>query len=138
MRRALQPRFAPRNALSSRVVPDSRLAIDERQEGEVTVLTLRGEVTLDDGDLLFRRHVHDLIDRGRTKVVADLGGVTYIDSAGVGMIVAKLKTLRERGGDLRLARFSRRSERLFGMMKLLITFETFADVETAVRSFAVR
>ncbi len=119
-------------------MPGSRLQIDERQEGEVTVLALNGEVTLDDGDLAFRRHVHELIDRGRTKVVADLGNVSYIDSAGVGMIVAKLKTLREHGGDLRLARFSRRSERLFGMMKLLITFETFADVDAAVRSFAVR
>ena len=104
----------------------------------MTVLTLTGEVTLDDGDLLFRRRVHELIERGRTKVVADLAGVSYIDSAGVGMMVAKLKTLRESGGDLRLARFSRRTERLFGMMKLLITFETFEDVASAVRSFAVR
>ena len=119
-------------------MPDSKLAIDERDEGDVTVLTLTGEITLDDGDLSFRRHIHDLLDRGRTKIVVDLGNVTYIDSSGVGMMAAKLKTVRERGGDLRLARISRRSQRLLGMMKLLIAFETFDDEAGAVRSFAWR
>ena len=119
-------------------MPDSKLAIEERAEGDVTVLTLTGEITLDDGDLLFRRRVHELLDRGRTKLVVDLGNVTYIDSSGVGMMAAKLKTVRERGGDLRLARISSRSQRLLGMMKLLIAFETFDDEASAVRSFAWR
>ena len=119
-------------------MPDSKLTIEERHEGEVTVLTLTGQITLDDGDLLFRRHIHDLLDRGRTKVVVDLADVTYIDSSGVGMMAAKLKTVREKGGDLRLARISSRSQRLFGMMKLLIAFETFDDEASAVRSFTWR
>jgi anti-anti-sigma regulatory factor len=38
---------------------------------------------LDDGDLAFRKRIHDLIDRGFAKIVLDLGGVTYIDSSGV-------------------------------------------------------
>ena len=117
---------------------DSHLAIEERHDGNVTVLTLTGEITLDDGDLRFRKCIHDLIDQGHTQVVADLAHVTYIDSSGVGMLVAKMKTLRERGGDLRLARLSRRGERLFGMLKLLIAFETFDDVAAATRSFASR
>jgi anti-sigma B factor antagonist len=113
----------------------SKLDIDQRDEGEVTVLTLAGQITLDDGDLLFRSCVHDLIDRGRTKLVVDLGKVTYIDSAGVGMLAAKLKTVRENGGDLRLARLTSRSQRLFGMMKLILAFETFDDQPAAVKSY---
>jgi anti-sigma B factor antagonist len=42
------------------------------------------------------------VELGRTKVVVDLDAVTYIDSAGIGMVVSKLKTLRERGGDMKL------------------------------------
>ena len=114
---------------------ESKLTLEERHAGDVTVLVLTGEMTLDDGDLAFRKRIHDLIDRGRPKVVLDLGGVTYIDSSGVGMLVAKLKTLKEHGGDMKLLHLNRRAETLFGMLKLLIVFETFQDEAAAVRSF---
>jgi anti-sigma B factor antagonist len=86
---------------------------------------------LDDGDLAFRKRIHDLIDRGFAKIVLDLGGVTYIDSSGVGMIVAKLKTLKENGGDMKLLHLNRRAENLLGMLKLLIVFETFLSQRRA-------
>jgi anti-sigma B factor antagonist len=70
------------------------------------------------------------------KVVLDLGDLTYIDSSGVGMLVAKLKTLREKGGDMKLLNLNRRAESLLGMLKLLVVFETFQDEAAAVRSFA--
>jgi anti-sigma B factor antagonist len=114
---------------------ESRLTIDAQDAGDVTVLTLSGQITLDDGDLLFRRCMHDLLGQGRQRFVVDLGDVTYIDSAGVGMVAAKLKTVREKGGDMRLARVTNRSQRLLGMMKLLVTFATFDDVPAAVKSF---
>ena len=115
---------------------ETKLNIDERHLDDVTILALEGQMLLDDGDLAFRRQIHDLIARGRTKVVVDLGGVSYIDSSGVGMLVAKMKTLRERGGDMKLLHLTRRSESLFGMLKLLIVFETFDDEAAAVRSFS--
>jgi hypothetical protein len=49
------------------------------------------------------------------KVALDLGGVTYIESSGVGMLAAKLKTLRERGGDMKLLHLSRRAASLLGI-----------------------
>jgi anti-sigma B factor antagonist len=114
---------------------DSRLIIDQRDAGEVTILRLNGEIELDDGDLALRQCIHDLVDRGRTKVVLDLAGVTHMDSSGVGMIVGKLKTLRERGGDLKLLNLQTRGQRLFGTMKLLMVFEMFESEEAAVRSY---
>ena len=115
---------------------ESKLTIEERQVGDVTVLVLTGQILLDDGDLALRKRIHDLVDRGFAKVVLDLGGVSYIDSSGVGMVVAKLKTLKERGGDMKLLHLDRRAESLLGMLKLLILFETFQDEAEAVRSFA--
>ena len=114
----------------------SRLSIVERESGDVTTLVLTGRILLDDGDLALRKSIHALIDRGRTRVVLDLGGVDYIDSAGVGMIAAKLKTLRERGGDMKLLHLTTRGVRLFGVAKLLLIFETFDDEAQAVKSFA--
>ena len=115
---------------------ESKLTIEERQVGDVTVLVLNGQILLDDGDLALRKRIHDLVDRGFAKVVLDLGGVSYIDSSGVGMVVAKLKTLKERGGDMKLLHLDRRAESLLGMLKLLILFETFQDEAEAVQSFA--
>jgi anti-sigma B factor antagonist len=115
---------------------ESKLTIEERHAGDVTVLVLTGQMLLDDGDLAVGRRIRDLIARGFAKIVLDLGGVAYIDSSGVGMIVAKLKTLRENGGDLKLLHLNPRAESLFGMLKLLIVFERFDDEAAAVRSFA--
>jgi anti-anti-sigma factor len=117
---------------------NSKLEIHEQQIGDVALLTLTGQMVLDDGDLAFHRRITDLTGRGIVKIVVDLGGVTYIDSSGVGMLAGKLKHVRERGGDMRLLHLTNRSQRLFGMMKLMIAFETFDDQAAAVRSFVAR
>jgi anti-sigma B factor antagonist len=115
---------------------ESKLRIEERQAGDVTFLVLAGQMLLDDGDLAFGRRIRDLVDRGCVKIVLDLGGVTHIDSSGVGMLAAKLKTLKERGGDMKLVNLNSRAESLFGMLKLFIVFERFEDEAAALRSFA--
>ena len=115
---------------------ESKLIIEERQTGDVTVLVLTGQMLLDDGDLVFGKRISDLIVRGRSKIVIDLGGLTYIDSSGVGRIVFQQKALKQSGGGMKLLHLNRRSETLFGMLKLLIVFETFEDEAAAVRSFA--
>ncbi|HVQ40952.1 MAG TPA: STAS domain-containing protein [Vicinamibacterales bacterium] len=114
----------------------SKLIIDEREFGDVTVLTLRGQILLDDGDLVFRRKIHELVDGGHVKIVVNLAEVDYIDSAGIGMVVGKLKTVRERGGDMKLLNLNTRGQRVFGITKLVFVFETFDNEKAAVRSFS--
>jgi len=116
----------------------SKLQIETRHVDDVTVLVLIGEMLLDDGDLAFRRQIDRLVTDGRLKIIVDLDGVTTIDSSGVGMMVAQLKLVQKRGGDIRLMRLNSRGQRLFGMLKLRTTFETFDDEAMAVRSFAAR
>ena len=116
----------------------SKLQIAEHQHGDVAVLTLAGELTLDDGDLAFGRYVDQMIAAGRRRVVVDLSSVSYIDSAGVGMLVAESQRVTQQGGAMRLARLTARSHHLLGMLKLKFVFEIFDDVESAVRSFAWR
>jgi anti-sigma B factor antagonist len=113
----------------------SRLQIQERHIGDITILVLSGEMIVDDGDLALRQQIHELLDRGHNKIVIDLAAVTHIDSAGVGMIVAKQKTVRDRGGDVKLLHLTDRSQRLLSLMKIASVFETFEDEDAAVRSF---
>ena len=104
----------------------------------MSVVTLSGQLTLDDGDLAFGRHVDQMIAAGRRQLVVDLGDVTYIDSAGVGSLVAESKRLSDQGGAMRLARLTARSHHLFAMLKLKFVFEIYDEVEAAVRTFAWR
>ena len=117
---------------------DTKLKIEEREIQGVTVLTLSGQMLLDDGDLLFGRRVNDLVAREHMKVLVDLAAVTAIDSSGVGMMVAKLKDLRKRGGDMRLLRLTSAGHRLFNVLRLKTTFEVFDDEVTALRSYEFR
>ena len=115
----------------------SKLQIAERQVGDVTVLTLTGQITLDDGDLAFGRRVDDLVfKQGRLKILIDLGGITYIDSSGVGMMAAELRNIQAKGGVLKLLHLAGRTQRILGMMKLMTVFETFDDEALAIRSFS--
>ena len=116
----------------------SKLQIEERQVEDVTVLVLSGEMLLDDGDLAFKRRVDALLETSRVKILVDLADVTQIDSSGVGMMVAQLKKVQRRGGDIRLLRLNSRGQRLFGLLKLKSTFETYEDEALAVRSFTRR
>jgi anti-sigma B factor antagonist len=113
-----------------------RLAIDERQIGDVTILDLQGRLVLDDGDASCAEHIDLLARQGRTRILLNLQHVSYIDSAGVGALVAKYVSLRKRGGDLKLLRLSARVRRVITIARLLSIFETFESEELAVRSFA--
>lgn len=118
------------------VEPTSKLKIVEREAGDITILDLTGEITLDDGDLVYRKKIHELLDQNRLKILLNLSGVTRIDSAGVGMLAAKLKTVRDKRGDVKLVSLTTRSSKLFGMMKILTVFEAFETEEAALKSFA--
>ncbi len=112
----------------------SKLHIVERQVDGVTVLTLSGVMTSDDGDLALGSRIDDLVQRGHVKIVANLADVSYIDSSGVGRMVAELQRLRKQGGALKLAHVTGRSHHLLTILKMV--FEIFDDETTAVKSFS--
>lgn len=115
--------------------PASKLRIDEQQVGEITVLRLRGEIISDDGDLAIGRRIDDLIKRGHVNIVVNLSDVTYIDSAGVGMLVYESKLLHQKNGVMKLAQLTARSHHLLAMLKLKLVFQVFDDEGSAIDSF---
>ena len=119
-------------------MPDSKLQIAERETLGITILTLSGQMLLDDGDLAFGKYVNTLVARGCVKILLDLAAVTYIDSSGVGMMAAKLKDVRKHGGDIRLLRLNKQGQRLLSVVKLRSTFEVFEDETMALLSFGHR
>ncbi|MCZ6696011.1 MAG: STAS domain-containing protein, partial [Acidobacteria bacterium] len=73
-----------------------------RHHGKVTVLDLSGKITIGEGDLKLREIVNGLLDEGRTNVLLNLNSVSYMDSAGIGELVACFKRARDKGSVLKL------------------------------------
>lgn len=111
------------------------MTIAERSVGPVTILALSGRLVLDDGDALLRQRVDDLVARGQLKIIADLTALDYVDSAGIGVLIAKYLSVRRKGGDLKLLRLSSRTHHALEITHLLTVFEAFESEEDAVRSF---
>lgn len=83
----------------------------------------------------FNDKLHELIDEGRKEVVADLSGVKFMNSSGLGILIGGLTTMRNAGGDLRIAGADQRIESLLMVTKLITVFESYRTVEEAVESF---
>ena len=112
------------------------MQIDERPVGDVMVLDVRGKITLGEGDELLKDKVNSLLNQGRKKIVLNLGGVPYIDSAGLGEVVRTYTTVSRQGGSLKLLNLTKRITDLLSITKLLTVFETFESEDEAVRSFS--
>lgn len=112
------------------------MTIRERAVGPVVILELHGRLVLYDGESAFREKIDELVRRNQMHIVADLKDVTYIDSAGVGVLVGKYLSVRRKGGDMKLLHLSARTHRVMTITRLLTVFEAFDSEEEAVRSFA--
>jgi anti-sigma B factor antagonist len=115
----------------------ARLFIAEERTGNVTILRLSGRFELDDGDVSFRNWIDRLVAEGRVWIMLDLERVTRIDSAGIGMLVAKFLSTRKRGGTIKLLHLTAHSGQLLRITKLNTVFEIFDDETDALRSFGV-
>jgi anti-sigma B factor antagonist len=112
------------------------MQIEERAVGDVTVLDLKGRITLGDGDEILKDKVNSLVNQGRRKIVLNLADVPYVDSAGLGEIVRTYTTVSRQGGSLKLLSLTKKITDLLSITKLLTVFETFDSEADAVRSFA--
>ena len=111
------------------------MVIEERIIGDVTVLDLKGKMTLGEGDELLKDKINSLIHQGQKKLLLNLEGVPYIDSAGLGEIVRTYTTVSRQGGNLKLVNLTKRITDLLSITKLLTVFETFDSEAEALKSF---
>jgi anti-sigma B factor antagonist len=112
------------------------MQIEQRAVGDVTILDLKGRVTLGEGDELLKDKVNSLLNQGLKKIVLNLADVPYVDSAGLGEIVRTYTTVSKQGGTLKLLNLTKRITDLLSITKLLTVFETFDNENEAVRSFS--
>src|SRR6185295_11417626 len=101
------------------------MQIEERVVNDVTILDLKGKITLGEGDEALKAKISALTTQNQKKILLNLEGVPYIDSAGLGEVVRTYTTVSRQGGQLKLVNLTKRITDLLSITKLLTVFETF-------------
>ena len=111
------------------------MTIQERASGSVTVLDLDGKLVLGDGDVLLKDKIHSLVFQGKKQIVLNLGGVNYVDSSGLGALIAVSVTAKSNGGQIKLLNLTKRLSDLLSIAKLTTVFDTYDNEAAATKSF---
>ena len=106
-----------------------------RQIGTVAVVDLSGKITIGSGDVVLRETVQRLFDEGQKQVLLNLKGVSYMDSAGIGELVACHKRALQKNGTLKLLNPSGKVYDLLQCTKLDEVFDMHEDEKEALVSF---
>jgi anti-sigma B factor antagonist len=111
------------------------MTIQERVVGSVTVLDFSGKLILGDGDALLKDKIHSLVFQGRKQIVLNMGAVSYVDSSGLGALVASSVTAKNNGAQIKLVSLTKRLQDLLAIAKLLTVFEAYDSEADAINSF---
>jgi anti-sigma B factor antagonist len=111
------------------------LEILQREREGITILDLKGRLTLGNEASAFRDKISALNNPGPVNLVLNLAGIDYIDSTGLGSLVMCATSLRRNNGNVKLLNLNRRNIELLVMTKLATVFEIFNDEQDAVNSY---
>ena len=111
------------------------MEIKIQEDGEITVLKIKGNIVGAPLSIRLSQSIYDLVENGKNKLVLDLSKVNWMNSAGIGLIVGGLTTLRNNGGDLKLACPSGKVKNLFDLTNISAIMGVFKSVKDAKQSF---
>jgi anti-sigma B factor antagonist len=130
-----RPKIYPSRWIIVRKESAMQLKIGVRQLNDgIVVVDCAGRIVFGEETAELRDQVKALITKD-SRIILNLANVTYIDSGGLGTLVALYTTARNAGGAVKLARLTQRVGDLLQVTKLLTVFEVFNSEEEAVQSF---
>ena len=112
------------------------LYINERRAGDVTILDLKGRLRVGGNTLALHKSIRCLIVEKKLLILLNLAEVTYIDSCGLGELVASQVSVEKRGGQIKLVGFTDKLRELFTVTRLLSVFDAYENEADAIQSFA--
>ena len=111
------------------------MKIYRRESGDIQILDLEGKITIGDGDVMMRDTVEALLNINQKMILLNMARVSYMDSSGVGELIATLQKVQQAGGQFKLLNLSTKIKDLLHIAQILAVFEYFNDEEEALASF---
>jgi anti-sigma B factor antagonist len=124
-----------RMGISERWRMSIRMQTASRQIGDISIVDVRGRITVGEGNIMLREVVTGLLEKGNKRILLNLQGVAYVDSAGLGELVRTHTTLQRQGGQLKLVNVNERVQDLLKATSLQKVFDVHKDEVSAVQSF---
>ena len=104
--------------------------------GDVTIVDISGRIVFGEECASLRSLVSDLLSNGHKKILLNLADVDYIDSSGLGQMVATFTSVRKQEGQLKLLKLTNKVRDLMQITRLYTVFEIMDDEGVAVKSFS--
>lgn len=111
------------------------MELTSREDGDITILTVTGDLVIGEPETTFKKTVTQLLEEGRVNLLVDLSNVGFLDSSGLGALVRALTQSQKEGGQTKLLNAGPQVRKLLQMTKLDSVFELHSDLEAAVSSF---
>ena len=111
------------------------LRMTEQELESITAVAMTGEIVLGEESNAFREKIAGLLTAGKKRIVLNVANVTYIDSTGVGALVASFHSACSHGATLKLANLGSRFHEILQMTRLLTVFDTYDSEAAAIESF---
>jgi anti-sigma B factor antagonist len=111
------------------------LKITEQELDGVTAVSMEGQIVLGEESSAFREKMEALLMADKKRIVLNVACVTYIDSVGVGALVASFNSARLHGATLKLANLGSRFREILQVTRLLTVFDTYQTEAAAIQSF---
>ncbi len=112
------------------------MKIAVRKKGNVNILDLTGKMVIGAGDKLLGDKVREMLESGERFFILNMEKVPWLDSGGIGEVVASFKRVREKDGTIKLVKLSSKAHDLFTMTALTKVFEIYGNEDEALGSFA--
>ena len=112
------------------------LYINERRVGDVTILDLKGRLRVGGNTVALHKSIRALVLEKKILILLNLAGVTYIDSCGLGELVASQVSLENKGGEIKLIGLTETLRELLTVTRILTVFDTYENEADAIQNFA--
>ncbi len=111
------------------------LKITNREVDGVSILALDGRIVLGEESNALRERVKSLLANNNKEIVLNMDNVTYIDSAGLGTLVAAHHSARSQNASLKLSNLGSKFQEVLQVTRLLTVFDVYDSEAAAVQSF---
>ncbi len=112
------------------------MRLTDRIQNNIVILQPKGKIMGGPDTTLLHDKLHEYIEQNKRQVVIDLAEVDWMNSTGLGILIAGYTTLRNNQGELKLANVTDKIQSLLTITKLVTVFEAFDSVDDAIKSFA--
>ena len=110
--------------------------VNVRQRGDVTILDLKGKITIGTGDVALRNAIQEVMAGGAKKVLINMSEVSTIDSSGIGELVSAYTTATNRGAKLKLYKLPAKVSDILTITQLITVFDVYDNEDQAAGSFS--